>query len=244
MVCQSRTRNKKRKLKCAHLNCNKVFLRAPHNSRNENLYCSRSCAISANNTKYPRKKAVVSQCALCHEGFRGNQLYCSFDCKNKSQIISSEEIREKIKAFYNLHGRIPFKREFLHYNAARDRFGSWNNAILASGFDPNPVKFTKKHLARDGHSCDSLAEKIIDDWLYGRNIKHERNVSYPDNPKLTADFVTQKHWVEFFGLFGELKNYDALVRKKQKLARKYKLPLVELYPKDLFPISRLSEKII
>lgn len=136
------------------------------------------------------------------------------------------------------------KIEFLHYSAARDRFGSWNKAIVAAGFDPNPVKFAKKYFANDGHFCDSLTEKIIDDWLDEKNIKHERNIKYPGNPKLTADFVTKHYWIEFFGLFGEMEDYDALIREKQKLARRYKLPLVELYPKDLFPVSHLSEKLL
>ncbi len=130
------------------------------------------------------------------------------------------------------------------YREAREFFGSWNNAIKVVGFTPNPILFAKKQRAYDGHQCDSLAEKIIDDWLDEKNIKHERNIKYPSNPKLTADFVTKHYWIEFFGLFGEMDDYDALVKEKQKLARKYKLPLIELYPKDLFPVSRLSEKLL
>jgi len=134
--------------------------------------------------------------------------------------------------------------EFFHYNAARDRFGNWNKAIIAAGFTPNPVLFSRKHIAKDGHTCDSFAEKIIDDWLFEKNIAHERNKKYPDNPKLTTDFVTEKYWIEFFGLIGELKEYDKVLRKKYKLAKKYDLPFKAVYPKDIFPINRLSEIIV
>lgn len=130
------------------------------------------------------------------------------------------------------------------YREAREFFGSWNNAIKIAGFIPNPVLFAKKQRAYDGHQCDSLAEKIIDDWLNEKNIKHERNIKYPGNLKLTVDFVTRHYWIEFFGLTGIIKKYDALVKEKQKIAKKYKLPLMELYPKDLFPVNRLSEKLI
>ena len=63
-------------------------------------------------------------------------------------------------------------------------------------------------------------------------------------PNIKVRKSYKHHWIEFFGLFGEIKYYDALVREKQKLARKYKLPLVKLYPKDLFSVSRLSEKLL
>jgi len=49
--------------------------------------------------------------------------------------------------------------------------------------------FAKKYTANDEHHCDSLAEKIIDDWLYARKIEHKRKIHYPDNKALTVDFV-------------------------------------------------------
>jgi hypothetical protein len=38
--------------------------------------------------------------------------------------------------------------------------------------------FAKKYLAKDEHRYDSLAEKIIDDWLFKRNIEHTRAIHY------------------------------------------------------------------
>jgi len=120
------------------------------------------------------------------------------------------------RQFYKDHSRIPLKRECIHYHAVRIRFKGWNNAILVAGFDPNPVMFAKKYLANDGHKCDSLSERIIDDWLSRRNINHQRSVPYPNNEQFTADFVVDKYWIEFFGLSGELKRYDYLKRKKER----------------------------
>jgi len=127
------------------------------------------------------------------------------------------------------------------YRTTRKLFGSWNKAIEAAGYKPNPVKFAEKHTANDAHICDSFAEKIIDDWLHERGIKHERNIKYPGNPKLTVDFVTEFHWIEFFGLAGEIQEYDKLLKKKRRICQKYNLKLIELYPKDITPENKLPD---
>lgn len=127
------------------------------------------------------------------------------------------------------------------YKEARIFYGSWNKAIEAAGFKPNLVMFALKHMAKDGHQCDSLAEKIIDDWLADNEIPHKRSVPYPLNKTLTADFVVGKTWIEFFGLAGMLKDYDRLLNEKRSIAKKYKLNFIELYPKDLFPKNRLGD---
>ena len=102
--------------------------------------------------------------------------------------------------------------------------------------------FAKKFIAKDGHICDSFAEKIIDDWLYSNNVEHQRNIPYP-NGSYTADFLIKGELIEFLGLNGELKEYDKNTKLKEKLAEKHKLKLIKIYPKDLFPVNHLSEII-
>ncbi|MGI8419168.1 MAG: homing endonuclease associated repeat-containing protein [Candidatus Levyibacteriota bacterium] len=167
--------------------------------------------------------------------------YCSDICKFKGESISKEAIIQDIKLYYFNNSRIPFKREFNHTNAARKRFGSWNRAIIAAGFIPNPVMFANEYKAKDGHICDSLSEKIIDDWLARKELTHIRNVPYPGNAKLTADFVIANYWIEFFGLQGQHKRYDELVKEKLALAKQYKLKFIEIYPHHLFPQNKLEE---
>ncbi|MFC1727563.1 hypothetical protein ACFL0Y_03495 [Patescibacteria group bacterium] len=86
-----------------------------------------------------------------------------------------------------------------------------------------------------------LPEKIIDDWLYSRKIKHKINVPYPNNKLLTADFVVDNYWIEFFGLSGELESYDKLKKRKIKIIKKHNLNLIAIYPKDLFPKCELGK---
>lgn len=246
-VCQNKSQLREVKRECASPTCHKMVYRPLgelRKSKSGLVFCSQSCATSFNNSKFPKRKAKVKTCNYCRKEFKSEGAkYCSTECQTQAQIITKAKIIELIKGFYKVNKRIPLKRESHHYDAARLRFGTWNKAIETAGFKPNPVMFAKKHIANDGHKCDSLAEKIIDDWLYARRIKHKRMVPYPSNKSLTADFVTRNNWIEFFGLAGEIKEYDRLLKKKRMLSKKYKFPLIEIYPKDLFPVNRLSEII-
>jgi len=147
--------------------------------------------------------------------------------------FSRKELLNKIHQFYLRHGRIPLKREFNLYETYQRSFGSWNNAIKLAGFEPNQVIFSKKFIAKDGHICDSFAERIIDDWLFKYKIFHHRNLPYK-NTKMTADFAIGNIRMEYFGLVNENKLYDQTIKKKQKLCQKEKLKLLEIYPSELF----------
>jgi len=161
---------------------------------------------------------------------------CKFQPK-----YTKEDLTNFIRKFYKERGRIPTKREVSSHKPYVRLFNSWNNAIKRAGFEPNPVMFAKKYIANDGHKCDSLAEKIIDDWLYARRIEHKIHVPYPGNNSLTADFVVENNWIEFFGLDGELVTYDLLKKKKLRIAKRLNLSLTAIYPRDLFPKCRLDK---
>lgn len=103
--------------------------------------------------------------------------------------------------------------------------------------------FAKKHIAKDGHICDSLAEMIIDDWLYAKSIAHKRTIPYPGNKTLTADFVVGEYWIEFFGLYGQHRRYDELRNEKLQLVKKYNLKFIALYPANLFPKNTLDSSL-
>ncbi len=199
------------------------------------------CAALVNNKKYPREHGVTKMCAYCGKLFKSRKKYCSLGCKNKAAVIPKEVLTKEIKDFVLREKRIPFKNELDHYHAIRARFGSWNKAVKLAGFEPNPVKFSRRHIAKDGHQCDSLAEKIIDDWIFARKIEHKRRVYYPGDYGLTVDFMIGDYWIEFFGLYGGHKRYDQLRKLKLKLAKTYNLKLLEIYPKDLFPKNNLVE---
>lgn len=154
---------------------------------------------------------------------------------------SVESLLQKIRDFYQEHGRIPLKREFNSWELYANAFGSWNKAIRAAGFDTNPVLFSKKFAASDGHCCDSFTEKVIDDWLHAHQVHHTRNAPY-GTTRMTADFrIEPGVIIEFFGLAGVQKPYDANIKKKRLLARKLGLKLVEVYPMDIYPVNQLEK---
>lgn len=138
---------------------------------------------------------------------------------------------------------MPLKDDFNAYLVYQQRFGSWNNAIKAAGFKPNQVLFSKKFTALDGHTCDSFTEMIIDDWLFKNQIAHDKNFNY-GKTKFTADFfVAPNIIIEFFGLAGTMKHYDEIIATKRKLCKKLNFKLIEIYPKDIRPKSRLQDLI-
>lgn len=238
--CQGNCKKRRIKLKCENDTCSKQFERITSAISLHN-FCSSSCAALVNNKKYPKHPGKRKNCATCNKEFVSREKYCSVPCMTKGQTITKDEIIKKIREFHQQIGRIPLKREFHHARAARNRYGSWNNAIIAAGYEPNPVMFAKKYIAKDGHKCDSLAEKIIDDWLFAHNIDHKRRIEYPGNHSLNVDFVVGDYWVEFFGLAGEHKRYDELRLEKIKLVEKYRLKLIEIYPNHLFPKNKLNQ---
>lgn len=154
---------------------------------------------------------------------------------------SKRELINKIRRFYLRNGRIPLKREFNMYREYQQRFGGWNKAIQLAGFTANPVIFSMKYIARDGHTCDSYAEKIIDDWLFEHQISHIKNYLY-EGTKMTADFAIGDIRLEYFGLAGESKLYDRTIQNKREFCKKENLRLIEVYPSDLFS-NRLSKTI-
>lgn len=174
-----------------------------------------------------------------------NKIYCTPKCRFESENrLSKESVLREIKEFFVKWGRIPIKYELPTLSSRGRRvFGTWNKAISAAGFVPNQVVFSKKFTANDGHICDSLSEKIVDDWLFVRNIKHEVHVRYPWNNHMSADFKVGEHWIELFGLTGQLKRYDSLMEEKLKLVKEYKLKLISLYLSDIFPVSNLDTKL-
>jgi len=232
--------------KCFNSKCNNVIKRAPCDiPLSSRCFCSNSCSAKVNNLTrksiWPKKFCANKNCGK--EIKRSNK-YCSAKCQWTVNSVSNEEYREiiieRIKEFYKINERIPFKQEMWGiYNAVKKTFGTWNKAIIATGFKPNPVKFANKYIAIDGHKCDSLAEKVIDDWLSERKIKHETKVPY-NYHRMTADFKIGNSFVEFFGLQGEVESYDRIVKEKEAFCKENNLKLIKLYPSDLFPDNKLD----
>lgn len=240
-------------LTCDNPKCKKSFSRNAGGVGRFN-YCSNSCAAEINNRKRSlskRKrnssKQEIKYCANpnCNKLIPPRNKYCSNKCQGEVTRRTVDEYKEEVVAairrFYEKHNRIPVRREtWALYRKARKGFGTWNNAVKAAGYEPNPVLFAKKYIANDGHKCDSLSEKIIDDWLFARKISHEIHVLYEET-SMTADFKVGGVLIEFLGLVGEVRRYDQLLEEKRGLWKERNLKVIEVYPKDIFPKSHLDK---
>lgn len=242
--CFGESRKKRIKLLCDNPPCNKIFERTNAEISPRN-FCSPSCSAQVSNAKRSKRIRICAN-EKCSNHFTGKRKYCSLRCiPYKKSKYTEEIIITKIQEFVKEYGRIPTKQELMTiYTPIRKLFTTWNNAIIAAGFTPNPVMFARKHLAKDGHTCDSLAERIIDDWLSRRQISHIRTVKYPGNPNLTVDFVVGEYWIEFFGLYGEHTRYDQLREEKLQLVKQHNLQFIELYPKDIAQLGIKLKQIL
>ena len=220
-----------------------------------NVFCSLSCSAKYTNLHRVTRRTLEKICRQkskpicankrCKKQIGiDNKFYCSPECRYEAEkTIDINFVLDEIKHFHDLFDRVPMKLDLPSLcSKARRAFGSWNKAIIAAGYLPNPVRFSKKYTAKDGHPCDSLSEKIVDDWLCAHQIPHEVKVRYPWNNGMSADFKVGTYWIELFGLCGQLKSYDNLMKIKFYQTKKYNLKLISIYLSDLFPVSHLEKK--
>lgn len=114
-------------------------------------------------------------------------------------------------------------------------FGSWLNALIQAGIleDGTTIKTSRgiKSVAKDGHLCLSLGEKMIDDYLFIHGIHHEKEPRYPEG-KYRGDFKVGTTFIEYFGLTGN-PEYDTKTKEKIRLCKEHNITLLAIYPKDL-----------
>ncbi|RKS08475.1 hypothetical protein DFP74_4177 [Nocardiopsis sp. Huas11] len=128
--------------------------------------------------------------------------------------------------------------------SVKKQYGSWLAALIATGVLPNGAHkgvFGIRTLAKDGHVCNSLAEKTIDDWLSDNGFEHTKEPRYPDS-QMRADFKVGGTLIEYFGLIGR-SEYDEKVKLKRALARKHGIKLIEIQPKDMASWDRYQARL-
>ncbi len=125
-------------------------------------------------------------------------------------------------------------------------FGSWLQALDAAGVLEGGVRKTPRGyicLAKDGHECRSIGEKIIDDYLFTHNINHEQEPYYPGERKFRADWKVGKYFIEFWGLKGD-EDYDKKIEDKKAIALEYQISLIEITFDDLHHLEFKFKDIV
>lgn len=117
--------------------------------------------------------------------------------------------------------------------------GSWFEALINSSCLENAERKSKYgtwNLSKDGHTCKSIAEKNVDDWLYENDVKHKKEVKYP-NSNYIADWKVDGYYIELYGLKG-MTNYDLKIIEKKKLAFEGGFKIIELYLDDIINLDK------
>jgi hypothetical protein len=214
--------------------------------------------------RYYKNKGIKtlgkSICLVCDKEFRlargRSKTCCSKTCISiynyGSAPYTKEDVINEILKIKSETGLTPQKRDYarrLEYAAVRF-FGTWNKTMEECGLKPNHSKYQKIRLiCKDGHKVDSISEKIIDEWLFGKGIKHEKNKRYP-NSNRDCDFYLSDYdiWIEYFGLAGGgIEEYEMGIIEKRGIAEKNNFKILEITPKDLYggeDYNKILERLI
>lgn len=173
------------------------------------------------------------------------------DFLNKCTIVLERIPAQGIGEGMNDFTDLPFEKrlELLHLlknkpsvKRVKGTFGSWLKALIEAGVLADGTRETPRGtqtIALDGHTCLSLGEKTIDDYLYRRGIVHLREPKYPQS-NYRADFQVGEVFIEYFGLAGE-SAYDLRAKEKMRLCKEQGIKLIALYPKDLITNAKLEK---
>lgn len=120
-------------------------------------------------------------------------------------------------------------------------FGDYITALFQSGYlGDSPILKSNigyRVKAIDGHICNSLAEKVIDDWLFSHGVEHEKEPHYPDDVRqfsgsnIRADWRVGNTFIEYFGL-QSMEEYAKKTDLKLHGCEKHGVNLLALYPGD------------
>ncbi len=240
-------------MRCGRPACtNEFYRRDTEVGRVEMCYCSRSCAAIINNQIQPKRIGQKHPCGnrTCRTLVPKSAVYCSRKCRwIDTTEFSDAALKVLILDTSKRLGRTPTKRELGRIADMCIRaFGSWNSAIIQVGLTPYRSHSERMYrrsrtVASDGHKCDSVSEALIDNWLTDHGIPHERDARYPDTKHRADWLIDGRVFIEYFGLAKDSRRYDRSIAKKKLLCKRHGIPLIEVYPDDLYPKVRLSEKI-
>lgn len=149
--------------------------------------------------------------------------------------------REKFLGFAKLAAKVFYPFRYAQV------YGDWLNAVVASGYLGEDgmlkTRYGYRVVAKDGCVCNSLAERIIDDWMHDNQIDHEKEPRYPcvvrelAGANFRADWKVGDIYIEYFGLQTE-KSYALKTSTKILLCQLSNVTLIPLFPGDEYKLDR------
>jgi len=151
-------------IKCLY--CEKVFSTVPAR-KNTTKFCSKECYDN-----WQRRNKVKHECKNCGRVFytppsRRNHIFCSKSCNNEylgmiewdnqkvvQQIQLMQKRGEPLNAVYCRDNRMDL------FRASVTRFGSWNDALKASGIEFEKVRLDRKTSSYKGLIFEKIVEEL------------------------------------------------------------------------------------
>lgn len=157
---------------------------------------------------------------------------------NEISNLSEYELIDRIELLKHLQTKPTL-------SLVKKTFGSWFHLLIEAEILEDGTRKNSRGiqcLAKDGHICLSLGEKTIDDLLFEFGVNHSKEPHYPEG-NYRGDFLVGDIIIEYFGLIGN-PEYDKKVELKRKLAQKYCLSVIEIFPVDLINTKKLVDKLM
>jgi len=163
-----------------------------------------------------------------------------------------EKLNEKVDELIKTFNNFPSSTELLHHGEFAvmrrlcNKYGSIANAAIEYGFERNVIK------SLDGHLCDSFSERIVDDYLFGCNVPHKRNLKlHLGKINVVPDFIlSDKVVIEVLMCDYRLptdyhisKVYIARYSEKRDAYLENGYKLIEIFPEDLTSSVKLDLKL-
>lgn len=194
----------------------------------------------------------------------------SYDNAIKLAGLKSNKTYEKeflileIKRFIKTYGFVPSTNVFKategypSTKAYKRYWGSFSNCIIELGLEPIccQVKnaFSKRVISNDKHICFSQEECMIDNYLYERQVEHDKEVYYPlskkynYNRKKRCDFLIKTAtgilvYVEYAGLINK-EEYSRKIKEKIELCKELSINLIVIYPWQLGQLDKIILKTL
>lgn len=181
--------------------------------------------------------------------------YCELDMNVFSiNYYKKEEIKKMFLRLYNVDDIPPTKLEVdgdyecnnfkFSSDMLHNKFRSYNEFLKYCGFEMFNSRFSYPCVAKDGHLCDSRAEKVVDDFMYNNGIIHIPHPRYKDfivgfKKNNLADWMLEDGTVvEYFGLTGR-EQYDKKTKHKISVLQENNKKYIAIYPNDINNLDSL-----
>ena len=171
---------------------------------------------------------------------------------NQVSKYDDEFLKQEFLRFVKENNRIPTQLEFNNseypsFWCYQSRFGSWNKAVMAYGFEPYDAY--KTYYLEDGEKCMSLYEYNISIWLKKNKIEYVRDIPYTQihdsyEGKMDCDYKiiynNKTYYVEMAGFYPRInckpsnqeKYYAKKLHYKIRLLKESKVNFLIIYRED------------